>query len=197
MANKGSPFEREICKKLSVWWTGDPDCDVVFWRTSQSGGRVTYRKRKGKKKVAAAHCGDITAIDKDAEPFTKLITPELKRGYNKAGPHQLLTRNPKKPGKPLFEQFIKQAQTAAKYAKTEFWALIHKPDQGATVIYIPWVLKECLREICGCDWDLPIMDLHCERISGCRQHRIVGITLDAFLSGTSPGDIRAVLRHLT
>ena len=36
--SKGSPFERELCVKLSDWWTGQIDSDI-FWRTAGSGGR--------------------------------------------------------------------------------------------------------------------------------------------------------------
>ena len=38
-AYKGSEFEREMCKCLSLWWT-DSKRDDVFWRSAQSGGRA-------------------------------------------------------------------------------------------------------------------------------------------------------------
>ena len=44
---KGPSFEREVCEKLSLWWT-DGKRDDVFMRTSGSGGKATARRKKGK-----------------------------------------------------------------------------------------------------------------------------------------------------
>ena len=69
-ASKGSAFEREISKSLSLWYT-EGERDDIFWRSSQSGGRATTRAKKGKK--TAASYGDITALDNRGEPFTDLF----------------------------------------------------------------------------------------------------------------------------
>lgn len=55
---KGSAFEREVCRKLSLWITGDKRKDL-FWRSAMSGGRATVAHRKGGQ---VRQSGDITAV---------------------------------------------------------------------------------------------------------------------------------------
>lgn len=131
---KGSSFERDICRQLSVWWTGDPDTHDIFWRTSQSGGRATSRAKAGKRNKH--HCGDIAAIDPSGARFTNLVTPELKRGYPKADPIALLDR-PKNAAQQPFEAFLEQAITAAERGGTPFWMIIHKRDRREAMVYFP------------------------------------------------------------
>lgn len=57
---KGGNFEREICKKLSLW-VSEGKRDDIFWRSAMSGGRSTIGLKKGIKRSNQA--GDITAID--------------------------------------------------------------------------------------------------------------------------------------
>ena len=78
---KGGEFERDFCKKLSLWWT-EGERDDVFFRTSGSGGRASVRAEKGKK--TSYHYGDITCVPGvDGETFLDLFMVELKRGYGK------------------------------------------------------------------------------------------------------------------
>jgi hypothetical protein len=57
---KGSEWERECCKRLSLWLTNGVR-DDLFWRSAMSGGRATIQHRKG---IAnKTQVGDITAID--------------------------------------------------------------------------------------------------------------------------------------
>ena len=77
---KGSEFEREFCKDLSLWWT-DQERDDIFWRSSNSGGRATVRAKVGR--TTAGQYGDVAAIDFDGLPLLELMTMELKRGYSK------------------------------------------------------------------------------------------------------------------
>jgi hypothetical protein len=44
---KGSSFEREIAKLLSLWWS-EGMRDDVFYRSHASGGRFTMRRKSGK-----------------------------------------------------------------------------------------------------------------------------------------------------
>src|SRR5271166_5739903 len=102
---KGSQFERDICRKLSLWWTQDqsPPNDAVFWRTSNSGGRATTRKKLGKK--TKGQYGDITAIDPIGQPLIDFVTIEIKRGYNKASIIDLLDKQGK--GTSQYEKWFK------------------------------------------------------------------------------------------
>lgn len=77
-SQKGSAFEREICRTLSLWWTHGKR-DDVFWRTAGSGGRGTVRARKGLK--TEGMYGDIYAVGKTGRAFLKMFTVEIKRGY--------------------------------------------------------------------------------------------------------------------
>lgn len=67
--SKGNSFEREICKKLSLWLSNNK-MDDVFWRTSNSGGRYTSRKKVGK--TTENQIGDI-GLNSDFEPGKKFL----------------------------------------------------------------------------------------------------------------------------
>ena len=55
---KGSNFEREVCKKLSLWVTNGKRKDC-FWRAAMSGGRATVARKRGE---TVRQAGDITAV---------------------------------------------------------------------------------------------------------------------------------------
>jgi hypothetical protein len=189
---KGGQFERDLCRQLTRWWTGDPDHDVLFWRTSQSGGRVTSRAKRGQKSTAA-HCGDISALDERGAPLTRLITFEAKNGYSAATIHAVLdhpsgTPVPKKDNYP---NWIAQAVTAAGHARTPFWAIVHHRPKRADLITFPAALWDHL----GCTVrtvDPPILHATIEVRIGLN-YRILdltAVTLDAFLDGVTPAEIR-------
>lgn len=132
---KGSAFEREICRRLSLWWTQDlPEPrDDVFWRTSNSGGRATVRHGKGKR--TANQCGDVCAVDPVGAPFLKVFTVEIKRGYNRA---TLIDLIDKRDGaaKQEWEKWIEQARRSAEQAGTPHWLIVARRDgRQATAVY--------------------------------------------------------------
>jgi hypothetical protein len=103
MSGKGSEFERQICKKLSIWLTGK-EKPYQFWRVPLSGGLAT---------IDEENCdlsGDIRALTKEGEFLTSIFSIELKTGYPKTNFHQHLK------GIKNFsiEQFWKQTLCAAK-----------------------------------------------------------------------------------
>lgn len=57
---KGSEFERQICKRLSLWLSNGKKDDCL-WRSALSGGRATIGAKKGK--LNTSQVGDISAID--------------------------------------------------------------------------------------------------------------------------------------
>lgn len=124
-AAKGSDFERQFCRRLSLWWTAGED-DSIFWRTSQSGGRATTRAKAGKR--ADRHCGDLCAIDPIGEPLLRLISWELKRGYNRATFHELLDK-PAQAKPPLYQEWFAKAESDRERAGAVYWALVHKRDR--------------------------------------------------------------------
>ena len=126
---KGSGFERDTCKQLSIWWTnGDDD---AFWRSSNSGGRATVRGRKGKR--TASHYGDITNTDSRGAPLLDLWALELKRGYKQAILHDLLDR-PSNINDTIWESWIKQAKASSELSGSYSWAIIAKRDRRETII---------------------------------------------------------------
>lgn len=74
-SGKGQQFERDVCRKLSLW-VSHGESKNLFWRSSQSGGRATTLRRKGEN--LSVHAGDIAAIDPAGERFIKTFFVECK-----------------------------------------------------------------------------------------------------------------------
>lgn len=76
---KGAQFEREVCKRLSLWVSGGADEDL-FWRSAMSGGRATVAGKDGK--VLRRQAGDITATSKEGCSLTDRFYIECKHVAN-------------------------------------------------------------------------------------------------------------------
>lgn len=87
---KGSQFERDIARRLSIWWMNNTAQDDIFWRTDSSGGRSTQRAKAGKTTQNAT--GDIASRCAEGDLFVKHFVIEIKRGYNKLDPLTLLDK---------------------------------------------------------------------------------------------------------
>jgi hypothetical protein len=72
---KGASFERELCKRLSLWVSGGLREDL-FWRSAMSGGRSTVAAKKGKS--LGSQAGDISAVDAMGQPFVDTFFVEAK-----------------------------------------------------------------------------------------------------------------------
>lgn len=72
---KGSQFERDICKQLSKW-ISHGQRDDLLWRSAMSGGRATIALNKGNKNQAQA--GDISMVDRRAEKLIDNFIIECK-----------------------------------------------------------------------------------------------------------------------
>jgi hypothetical protein len=131
---KGSAFERKISKKLSLWWSENNRDDLVY-RTSQSGGRATQRKKGGK--TTANSYGDLAPQDAFIQPLFDLFTFELKKGYsNDLDIISIVDSNKKR----KLDDFIIQTKTAQENAKTPFIMLIMERDRRDEVVLI----EDCL-----------------------------------------------------
>lgn len=142
MANKGSPFEREIAVALSLWWTKN-ERDDVFWRRD-SGARAKRRTRDDKH-TFGAH-GDIVAADPVGVPLTNCCTIELKRGYKKWSFLDIIDQLPMKKGQKNrtlqpFEEFAHQVCEDAQDINT-YPVIIARRDKRQSVIAIPNQLFE-------------------------------------------------------
>lgn len=142
---KGSTFEREICKALSLWWT-EGERDDIFWRTAGSGGRATNRAKRGARTSGAY--GDLTFTDPIGSPLLALCCFELKRGY---GSWCVLDLIDKKAGaKPSTAAlFWEQAKTSAEQAGSPWPIVIFRRDQKRTTIMLHRGLLLAMGEHCG------------------------------------------------
>ena len=72
---KGTSFERVLCKALSLW-VSDGQREDLYWRSAMSGGRATVAKKKGKDLANVA--GDICAVHPDGNALTDTYFIEAK-----------------------------------------------------------------------------------------------------------------------
>lgn len=189
---KGGNFEREFCWVLSRWWCGNPN-ELIFWRTSNSGGGATIRHRKGISNKS--HAGDITAIEPTGRPFCDLITIEAKRGYNDtANLHSLLDRQIKKNtvAHP-YEKWIKQAKKAAKRANSAFWMIVHRRDHKQALCLFPNELFTMLVGGPGAGFRPLPSPFFTLKIGGTS---LVGMKWRHFLFHVDPDNIRETLDYV-
>lgn len=83
--SKGSNFERQICKYLTKWMSGQ-DKDYWVYRSPSSGAMATIVKQKNLS-------GDIIAVDSRAEYFMKNVSLECKDGYPSSSFNGLMKKN--------------------------------------------------------------------------------------------------------
>lgn len=178
-AAKGSAFEREICKQLSKWWTDDAR-DDIFWRAAGSGGRATIRSKKGIK--TSNSDGDIMALDPIGEPFLKCFCLELKRGYSRHTPFDVLDKPPKAK-KQVFEEWIEQAEASAKSRGSLCWMIIHRRDKRMAMVYFPQAFAKALPA------GIPTGQRIVFSVNG---EKILGMTFAHFLAWFTPDDVRQV-----
>ena len=178
-SQKGSGFERWVCKTLSLWWTEGKD-DSVFYRSHGSGARATARSRKGKD-TPNSH-GDILALDPLGQPLLDLLCFELKRGYNRATLQDVLDRPSGRTSE--WEAWIEQATESSEGAGSYSWALVVKRDTRQPLIAMPVHVAR----------EFPVVwtqiTLHCD--SGT----VMVTRLDFFLAAVAPHRISNLLKRV-
>lgn len=137
---KGSGFERDICKRLSLWWTGGQQ-DDIFWRIGGSGGRATNRSKKNKS--TAGQYGDIQATDPIGQQLIDFTTFECKTGYGNSHLGELIDCQERH--NPLYKQFIKQAEEEHRHAKSFTWTLIARRKGRDILIIFPYNILSILK----------------------------------------------------
>ncbi len=181
-AAKGSDFERELCVEFSRWWTNG-ERDDIFWRSSGSGARAKTRGNAGRS-TAGQH-GDICATDPVGAPLIKLLTIELKRGYNSATPYDTIDRT-KTAAVGVWEKFLLQTTESWKQAKSFAWLLITRRDRHRAMVYMPHFLLDALNA-CGAFSSTP--KCYLSFATNIREkgrpvrHDIYGVPLTTWLSG--------------
>lgn len=173
---KGPDYERRVCERLSLWWSADwpePDDDLC-WRTSNSGGRATARRKAGKR--AVRHCGDVAATDPRMEPFFRVVSVEIKRGYSRATVADLLDK-PARAAEQQYEEWFRKVVVAAEQSGAPYWLLIHRRDRREPLVFLPGGLLDDL----GHEVHEPFRPLLTLLVSD-RADCVVGTTLASFLT---------------
>lgn len=189
---KGSDFEREVCKRFSLWWTGNRR-DDIFWRSQASGARAT--QRAGKR--TAGQYGDITASDPSGNPLIDLITIEIKRGYSAMTIQDILDRGPAQTAQQEWEKFICQAVGSHNMAGSFAWMILARRDRRTAWVYFPAYLRIALREAGAFANGRPVPSLEMYvDIRDARRvatyHSIFATTWENWLANVTPEHIRLV-----
>ena len=177
---KGSAFEREISKLLGLWWT-EGERDDVIWRTQNSGGRATVRRKVGK--TTAGQSSDLTFTDPIAKPLFDHCTIECKRGYKWSLLD--LVDKPKQSASQMMEKWIDQVEKDREASFVSWALIIAKRDKRLPVIIIP---NELFNRI----WDYYGKRPKIRLRFGCRGVRWV-LRLDHFLDWAEPQFFTEVL----
>lgn len=107
---KGPNFEREICKRLSLWLTAG-ERDDVLWRTHGSGARATRRYKSGKS--LRGQEGDISAVDSAGQAFCNNWIVSLKTGYCRKGYFDVLDVLDSRKKTPIFLKWWREIKELA------------------------------------------------------------------------------------
>jgi hypothetical protein len=137
MGQKGSQFERDMCRLFSRWVSGGEREDL-FWRTSQSGGRATACSRRGAALKSKGFYGDMSLEDADhptAKLFADNVSVEFKRGYNRASIQDIIDL-PARAATRTMEYFLEQAARDAE-ASDRLWMLVWKRDSRDPIVVLP------------------------------------------------------------
>ena len=176
-----------------MWWSsGLPmQRDDIFWRSSQSGGRATQRFKKGK--TTYGSYGDVAAVDPVGKLLLKAFTIELKRGYPKCIPGDLLDSNG---SKNLWTQWLVQVRRSAEQAGSKGWMLIAKRNHRVPMVYLDYGSVKVLSQT-------PITYKHFlftpptarfYVMCGKKHVRFVALTLENFLAYVTPEHVKNYAR---
>jgi hypothetical protein len=195
-SKKGSAFERDTCRLLSLWWTAQKR-DDIFWRSAGSGARAKTRSKTGRSTFG--QYGDIQCVDPIGSALTSVCTIELKRGYTKSTFSDAVEK-PDKAAQQMFEKFLEQAITDSRNAKTPFWMLITRRDKKQSMVFIPNPFYKALVSVGSLlNRSVPFVKIRMRSKLGSKTklHSIVGFHLDSFLESVSPTYIKILNKHET
>ena len=176
-SSKGSQYERDTCRQLSLWWTQDNEnpSDSIFWRTSQSGGRATTRAKKGKK--TAFSYGDVSFTDPIGQPFINKCLLELKRGYT-AG-ISILDFLDKNKGEPLLLKWWNKAEGERRLAERKYVLIVFRRDRHKSCILIKGSLFGKIQDMFG-TFESNILHIKHKNL------KLVALELEIFLEWCHP-----------
>lgn len=186
-----------MCKLLSMWWSGG-ERDDLFWRTSTSGGRATFRSKQDRK--TQGQYGDVAATDPVGKPLIDFATIELKTGYNKHTLHNLIDAPGRYKQAQEWRKWIDKATLDRVRSGTLTWMIIAKRDQREPIVVIPLKplhqIENHLRDYFNKVFVRPAvwMNLNTVTESGHQQSLVV-LTLEDFMHMVSRECIVSMLEH--
>jgi len=190
--NKGAPFEREMAERLSRWWTDGHRSDI-FWRTANSGGRATVRRRKALTTVNQA--GDLGAIDASGQALLDLVVVELKRGYSRRSIADALDRG-EDDKTSLYEGWLEKLITTQRACGVFSWLLIARRDRHEAFVFLPIDLLHELKRYGASigNHTYPILTLELKLMVG--EVKLIGMTLEGFFDTVRPKHVVRLAEEL-
>lgn len=129
---KGSQFERDMAKKLSLWLS-DGERDDLLWRSHSSGGRATQRQNAGLD-TEGQH-GDLTSTSDLGKKLIDRYSIELKRIKDIDFLNVICGRTNALTG--YLEQTVNQADLASTDGNIVMPMLIVKIDRKPELMFVP------------------------------------------------------------
>ena len=127
MSQKGSNFERKICRLLTKWASGKPE-PMWYWRTAGSGARATRMKV-----VGSVQAGDVMAIDPRGNFLTDILLIEL-RDRKKMHPLDFIIGP--KGGSNMREWWEEVLGKAVEHGRKFAAAIFHRPGSSHDYIIV-------------------------------------------------------------
>jgi len=191
-SSKGSAYERETCKKLSLWWTHG-ERDDVFWRSSGSGARAKVRGRQGT--ATLGQHGDIAATDPIGKPLIDVFTIELKRGYTETSCQDPMDMQGNAKAQ-QWEGFIEQAMESAEMASSLSWMLVVRRNSRQALVWVPSLVMCHLRGVGSFSKGMPDFCVRMQipsRLLNDGKISMYGMRLDTWLNNVTPDQVRAMV----
>lgn len=127
--SKGSAYERDFCKRLSLWFTGGKNAKA-FWRSPSSGAMATQSAGKDCVKFTQ---GDVIGCSPEAVELMENVTIELKRGYK----YDFIDLVAKNFVNSCLMKFYTQLNEEMHSGSSEFGFLVLKQDRKSEVVVMP------------------------------------------------------------
>lgn len=127
---KGSAFERKVCKQLSLWVSHGKKEDL-FWRSAMSGGRATVARSRGRD---VRQAGDITAVAPEGHELTNAAYIECKHYRDLALTAFVLE------GRGTLAKFWFRTRDEA-LKRQKFPWLVAKQNRLPTLLLVPYVIR--------------------------------------------------------
>lgn len=128
---KGAAFEREICKKLSLW-ASKGERDDIFWRTAGSGARATQRRKHGKQTLGQE--GDVCATDPLGKTLCDKFVISLKTGYCRKGYYDVLDLVDSRKKKNLLLEWWHEIADVAEQIKKEPLLIVRREQRKPLLV---------------------------------------------------------------